>query len=519
MASVNVANLLLARSIARERELAMRAALGAARSRLARQLLTESVLFALAGGLIGLLFTRWGMQALVALAPPDLPRMDEVSLDLRVVLVTTATTVVTGLLVGLLPALSSASVNPRSTLAESGRGSVGGVVRRRARAALVIAEVALAVALTTGAGLLIRSFVTVLNVNPGFETEHLLTWQMNIPTRLQTPDERRAFYQDFFTRMESLPGVLEVGGTTRIPLGSTSVTTSLQIEDRPVPVAELPEVQFRRAMHNYFQAMGIPVVRGRSFGPEDGPTAAGVAVINQTLAQRFFASQDPIGQHVRTGTSTNAPWLTIVGVIGDIRHEGLEEAPEPELYITYLQNPPVAPFIVLRTNGDPAALIETVRAEARALDKDMPVYDIRTMATLRSETMAQRRFILVLVVAFGLLALGLAAIGVYGVMSLVVSERTREVGVRLALGAHPSDVLAMIVRQALGLAGTGAVIGIAAAAVLTPLMASQLFGIEAIDPMTFAAVPALLMAIAIIAAIVPGLRAMRVDPMTALRYE
>jgi predicted permease len=519
MASVNVANLLLARSIARERELAMRAALGAGQGRLARQLLTESVLFALAGGLIGLLFTRWGTQALIALAPPDLPRMDEVSLDLRVVLVTAATTIVTGLLVGLLPALSSASVNPRSTLAESGRGSVGGVVRRRARAALVVAEVALAVALTTGAGLLIRSFVTVLNVNPGFETEHLLTWQMNIPLRLQTPDERRAFYQDFFARMEALPGVLDVGGTTRIPLGSTSVTTSLQIEGRPVPVAELPEVQFRRAMHNYFEAMGIPVVRGRSFGPEDGPGASGVVVVNQTLAQRFFPSQDPIGQHVRTGPSPNAPWMTIIGVIGDIRHGGLEEAPQPELYITYLQNPPVAPFIVLRTNGDPTSLIETVRAEARAIDKNMPVYDIRTMAALRSETMAQRRFILVLVAAFGVLALALAAIGVYGVMSLVVSERTREVGVRLALGAHPSDVLAMIVRQALGLAGAGAVIGIAAAAVLTPLMASQLFGIQAIDPLTFAAVPALLMAIAIIAAIVPGLRAMRVDPMTALRYE
>jgi predicted permease len=265
--------------------------------------------------------------------------------------------------------------------------------------------------------------------------------------------------------------------------------------------------------------MGIPVVRGRSFTPDDGPGAPGVVVVNQTLADRFFPGQDPVGRHVRTGQSTTAPWLEIVGVIGDIRHEGLEATPEPELYINYLQNPPVAPFVVLRTSGDPAALIDTMRAEARAIDKDMPVYDIRTMDALRSETMAQRRFILVLVVAFGLLALALAAIGVYGVMSLVVSERTREVGVRLALGANPSTVLGMIVRQAVTLAGAGAAVGIAVAALLTPLMSSQLFGVAAIDPMTFAAVPMLLIAVATMAAVVPGLRAMRVDPMSALRYE
>jgi putative ABC transport system permease protein len=519
MASVNVANLLLARSIAREKELATRAALGAGQGRLARQLLTESVLFSVAGGILGLLLTKWGMQALIALAPPDLPRMDEVTLDARVVFVTALTTIVTGVLVGLLPALSSASVNPRSTLAENSRGTVGGTARRRARAALVVAEVALAVALTTGAGLLIRSFVTVLNVNPGFETEHLLTWQMSVPTRLTNAADRLAFYQVFFARMDAIPGVVKAGGTTRIPLGSTSVTTSLQLEDKPLPVAELPEVQFRRSMHNYFEAMGIPIVRGRSFSAEDGPAAAGVAVINQTLAQKFFKDQDPIGQHVRTGTSTTSPWLTVIGVIGDIRHGGLEEEPQPELYITYQQNPPVAPFIVLRTTGDPSALIETVRAEARQIDKELPLYDMRTMSAIRAETMAQRRFILVLVVAFGALALGLAAIGVYGVMSLVVSERTREVGVRLALGAHPAAVLGMIVRQAVTLAGSGAIVGVAVAAAVTPLMASQLFGVPAIDPLTFVTVPLLLVAIATVAAVVPGRRAMLVDPMTALRYE
>jgi predicted permease len=445
--------------------------------------------------------------------------MNEVSVDFRVVLITAVTTMVTGILVGLLPAMSSTGISPQSTLQDHSRGTVGGSVRRRARAALVVAEVALAVALTTGAGLLIRSFVSVLNVNPGFETEHLLTWQMNIPDRLRTPEERLAFYRDFFARIEALPGVVQVGGTTRIPLGSTSVTTTVQIDGKPVPVAELPEVQFRRAMHNYFGAMGIPIVRGRGFNLEDGPTAPPIVVINQTMARRMFANQEPIGQRVRMGSGTTGPWSTVVGVIGDIRHGGLEEEPQPEMYITYLQNPPVSPFIVIRATGDPAALVETVRSEARAIDKDLPLIDMRTMTTLRSETLAQRRFILVLVAAFGVLALGLAAIGVYGVMSLVVSERTREVGVRLALGANPVEVLRMILRQALTLAGSGAIIGAIAAAALTPLMASQLFGIAPIDPTTFALVPILLLLIGAVAAIVPARRAMRVDPITALRYE
>ncbi len=519
MASVNVANLLLARSIAREKELATRAALGAGQARLARQLLTESLLFALAGGLVGMLFMRWGVQALIALAPADLPRMNEVSVDVRVVLITSLTTMITGVLVGLLPAMSSAGISPQATLQDHSRGTVGGTVRRRARATLVVAEVALAVALTTGAGLLIRSFLGVMSVNPGFQTDHLLTWQMNIPDRLHTPEERLAFYRDFFARMESLPGVVEVGGTTRIPLGSTSVSTTVQIDGRPVPAAELPEVQFRRAMHNYFSAMGIPIVKGRGFSLDDGPMAPPIVVINQTMARRLFANQDPIGQRVRIGGGSTGPWSTIVGVIGDIRHGGLEEEPQPEMYVTYLQNPPVSPFIVIRATGDPAALVETVKSEARAIDKDLPLIDMRTMTTLRSEALAQRRFILILVAAFGALALGLAAIGVYGVMSLVVSERTREVGVRLALGANPMEVLRMILRQALTLAGSGAVIGALAAAALTPLMGSQLFGVAPVDPATFAFVPILLVAIGAIAAIVPARRAMRVDPLTALRYE
>jgi putative ABC transport system permease protein len=519
MASVNVANLLLARSIAREKELATRAALGAGRARIVRQLLTESLLFAFAGGIVGLVVMWWTVQGLVAMAPADLPRINEVSIDWRVLLAAGATTMITGILVGLLPALSSASVNPQASLQDASRGTVGGALRRRARSGLVIAEVALAVAITTGAVLLLRSFVSVTTVNPGFETSQLLTFQMNIPQHLISNAQRLDFYRDLFARLEALPGVVSVGGTTRVPLGSTSVSTSLQRESHPLPAAELPEVQFRRAMHNYFQAMGIPIRRGRGFDPNDGPAAPSVAVINETMARKLFAGEDPIGQHVRTGPSPAGAWTTIVGVIGDVRHGGLEEVPQPELYINYLQGPPVNPFIVLRTSGDPAQMAETVRAELRTIDKDLPVYDMRTMATLRSDAVSTRRFILLIVGAFGVLALGLAAIGVYGVMSLIVSERTREVGVRLALGAEPSQLLSMIVGQAARLAGIGVLIGVVAALPLAPLLDSQLFGVSSYDAMTFTVVPLTLLVIAALAALVPARKAMRIDPLAALRVD
>jgi putative ABC transport system permease protein len=519
MASVNVANLLLARSIARERELETRAALGAARARIARQLLTESLLLAIAGGVVGLVVMWWTLGSLIALAPADIPRMSEVSIDWRVLLIAGMITMLTGGLVGVLPAMSSAGVNPQASLQDATRANVGGAMRRRTRAALVVVEIALAVAITTGAVLLLRSFVSVTSINPGFETTRLLTWQMNLPVNLTNNDERLAFYRNFFARMEALPGVESAGGTTRVPLGSTSVAATLQREGVPVPLAELPEIRFSRAMHNYFQAMGIPIRRGRNFNSTDGPTAPPVAIINETMARKLFANMEPLGQHVRIGSAPNGPWMTIVGVIGDVRHGGLEEDPHPELYITYLQNPPVAPFIVLRTTGDPALLAETVRAEVRRIDKNVPLFDMRTMSTLRSDAVSTRRFILLIVGAFGVLALGLAAIGVYGVMSLIVSERTREVGLRLALGAEPPQLVMMIVGQAATFAAIGVTLGVAAALPLAALLGSQLYGVESIDPMAFISVPVALLVVAALAAAVPAWKAMRIDPLTALRIE
>jgi putative ABC transport system permease protein len=519
MASVNVANLLLARSVAREKELATRVALGAGRSRIVKQLLTESLLLAAAAGIAGLLVMWWTLTALIALAPPDLPRLNDITIDWRVLLAASLTTILTGLLVGVLPAMGSATVNPQASLQEASRGSVGGGLRRRGRAALVVAEVALGVAITTGAVLLLRSFLSVTNVDPGFETNGVLTFQMNLPPHLSHDDQRLAFYRDFFARMEALPGVVSVGGTTRVPLGSTSVTTTLQRESHPLPVTELPEVQFRRAMHNYFQAMGIPIRRGRSFTSADTSSAPPVAIVNETLASTLFRNQDPIGQHIRTDSRPTGPWTTIVGVVGDVRHGGLEEQPRPELYITYLQGPPASPFIVLRTAGDPATLAEPVRAEMRRIDTSVPLYDMRTMSTLRSDAISTRRFILLIVAAFGGLALGLAAIGVYGVMALIVNERTREVGVRLALGARPSRLLGMIVGQAATLGTIGAGIGLVLAFPLALLLRGQLYGIHAIDPATFVSVPAALVILSTIAALVPARKAMRIDPVQALRLE
>ena len=369
--------------------------------------------------------------------------------------------------------------------------------------------------LTLGAGLLLRSFLSVLAVDPGFQSDRLLTLQIALPQKYQTVAHRLELYRELFARLESLPGVQSSGGTTRLPLGSTNVTTKIGIEGGNTPPAEWPEVEFRRAVHDYFETMGIPVLRGRSFTAADNADAPPVVVINQTMARQLFGSADPVGKRL---TMSGTPvWRTIVGVIGDIRHSGLETPPAPEMYTTYLQGPPTNPFIVIRTSGDPSTLAAAVRAEVHALDKEIAAYDIRPMAQVRAESVGQRRFVLLLVGAFGALALVMAAVGVYGVMALIVSERTSEIGIRLALGAQPAAVLRLVVVQGVTLAAIGIAAGVAASLTLTPLLASQLFGIRAMDPATLAAVPALLLVVAAFACYLPARRAMRIDPVNALR--
>jgi predicted permease len=517
MASVNVANLMLARSVGRQRELAVRVALGAGRGRLIAQSLVESLVLSAAGALVALAFVQWIVQGLVAIAPAELPRMQELRPDLRVVAFTAGIAALVGLFIGLVPALAASTPDVRLALQDAGRGTTASPSRRRMRSALVVSEVALAVVLTVGAGLLIRSFSTLLAVDPGFRSENLLTLQVTLPDRLTTPEARQAFYDEMFATLEALPGVTAAGGTTRLPLGSTSVSTSVVVEGRDVPAGEAPEVQFRRAVHDYFRAMGIPVLRGRDFTTADGPNAPPVAVVNETLARRLFPGEDPVGRRIRTGPSPNATWLTIVGVIGDIRHSGLDVPAEPELYVPARQGPPVAPFLVLRTATDPAELAETVRAALRRMEPHLSVFDIRTMEQVRATSVATRRFLLLLVGVFGALALGLAAVGVYGVTTLVVAERTAEIGLRLALGAEPAAALGLVVRQALTLAGLGVALGLVAAWLLSPLAASQLFGITAHDPLSLVAAPTVLLLVAVLAALVPARRAMRVDLMSSLR--
>jgi predicted permease len=370
--------------------------------------------------------------------------------------------------------------------------------------------------LTLGAGLLLRSFMSVMAVDPGFQSAKLLTLQIAMPRKYATPEQRTALYAELFARLESVPGVVSTGGTTRLPLGSTNVTTKVGIEGSDKPIGEWPEVEFRRAMHNYFEAMGIPILRGRGFTPADGPTAPPAIVINQTMARQLFPNQDPVGRRLRFGSPT-APLISIVGVIGDVRHSGLEAAPAPEMYTYYLQNPPVNPFIVIRTTGDPSALASVVRGEVQAIDKTIAAYDIRPMEQVRSESVSQRRFVLLLVAAFGALALVMAAVGVYGVMALIVTERTPEIGIRLALGAQPSSVLRLVVIQGVTLAAVGIAIGVVISLALTPLLTSQLFGIRPLDPPTVVGVPTLLLFVAAVACYLPARRAMGIDPVNALR--
>jgi putative ABC transport system permease protein len=517
IATVNVANLVLARSIARQKELATRVALGAGRRRLVQQALTEGLVLAFVGGIAGLLLARWGIQALVALAPPDLPRLDEVTADTSVLGVAALTTIATGMLVGLLPALTASRVAPQAALQDNARGAIGSRVRHRTRAALVVAEVALAVTLTIGAGLLLRSFSSLMSVDPGFQPENLLTWQTNLPDRLRAPEQRDLFYTELLARLRALPGVVSVGATSRLPLGSTGLTTSVDIDGRSLPNADWPEVQFRRSVGDYFQTMGIPIVAGRPFTPDDHRTAPPVAVINQVMAARLFPGEEAVGKRIRMGATQ--PWITIIGVVGDVKHAALDEELQPEMYMNHMQGSIVSPYFALRTTTDAAAMMEMVRAEALAIDSDLPVYRMQTMESVRSESLAQRRFILVLVALFGVLALMLAAIGVYGVMSLLVSERTQEVGVRLALGAHPSDVLKMLVAQATRLAVIGVTAGVGLSLLVMPLLRNQLYAVEPRDPLTMAGVPAVLVAVALLAALIPARRAMRVDPVKALRYE
>ena len=518
MAAVNVTNLVLARAIARQRELAVRSALGASASQLVRQALIESLLLAGLALVASTIASTWMVRMLVALAPATVPRMTEVGTGAETLMASAGLALVIGVALAIVPAWVAAHADVRGVLQDGSRGSTGASrAGTRLRTTLVVAEVALAVVITIQAGLLFRSFATLLATDPGFTPDHLLTLEMNTPEHLTTVEARRNFYQEWFARVAALPGVDAVGGTTRIPLGSSNVTTSVRAEGNTAPPAALPEVEFRRGSPDYFRAMGMPLVRGRGFLTSDLPTDPGLVVINQTMARLVFGSVDPIGRRLQTGPDPSDTWLTVVGVVGDVRHSSLEAAPPPELYVNRLHNPAHAPFMAVRTTGDPARLVASLRGVATDLDPRLVLYDIRTMDDLRTASLAERRFVLTLVTSFGLLALLFAVVGVYGVLALVVAERAAELGLRMALGAAPASVVRLVVSQALRLTALGVVIGLGAAVGAATAIKSVLVGVTAYDPATYLVVPAVLLLGAAAAAAAPARRALRADPATVLR--
>ena len=522
IACANVANLLLARAVGREGEIAVRAALGAGRGRIVRQLATESVVLALLGGAAGAAVAVLGVRALVAVTPDGVvPRLDTVRVDGTVLGVTLALAVLVGLLFGLAPVVQGMRLSLDRTLREGGRGTGGS--RRAVRAVDVLAgaEIALAVVLVAGAALLIRSFDRLRAVDPGVDVARVVTFDLQLPeARYGELDLQRAFNERLLGELRALPGVQHAGAVFGLPFSGFAYSLSFEVAGRP-PVApgERPSIQIRVATPDYFAAVGIPVRRGRGFGADDRAGAGRVILVNEAAARRFFPGQEPLGQQMSLGWTRDSVRMggTIVGVVGDVRQFGLAEQPLPEIYVPYAQWPVDFTSIVLRTAGDPDAILAAARERVRQLDPALPLARVTTLERLAADTVAQPRFYMLLLGGFAALALVLAAVGVYGVIAYAVGRRTREIGVRMALGATSRRVLRDVVLRALALGGAGLAVGLVGALAATRLLRSQLYEVAPTDPATFAAVAVLLLLVAVAAAWVPARRASRVSPTAAMR--
>jgi putative ABC transport system permease protein len=517
----NVANLQLARAAARRQEIAVRTALGAGRGRIVRQFLTESVLLALGGGALGLLLAMWGVELLVALSPGNIPRLDEVGLDARVLAFTCGVSLATGVVFGLLPALSASKADLGESLKEGGsRGATTGRGTRRLRSSLVVAEVAIAVVLLAGAGLMIRSFIRVQGVDPGFRPDRILALDLSLPrAKYQGEAQIAAFYEQLTARAAALPGVERAALVDALPLEGGNVL-SFVIEGRPeLPPEKVQDAKFNTATPDYFDLMGIGHVRGERMSERHREGAPDVGLINETMARKFWPNEDPVGKRINTGNPASNPWITVIGVVRDTRSSGLEKEPYPQVYLPALQFRQRAMTFVARTSADPAGVVPAVRRELAALDKELPLYNVRTMEQVLADSISRRRFQMILTAAFAGVGLLLAAVGIYGVISYSVAQRTHELGVRVALGARAGDILRLVVGQGLGLALAGVGVGLALALGLTRVLASMLYGVSATDPLTFAFVALALLGVALLACLVPARRATKVDPMIALRYE
>lgn len=523
IATTNVAGLLLARIADRSREIAIRLSLGTGRGRLVRHLLIESALLALAGGGLGVLLTGWGVDALSRAVGDRLPRIDEVGVDLRVLAFALGVSLVTGLFCGLVPALQATRTDVQAVLREGGRGGDPARTRHRLRAVLVVAQVALSLVLLIGAGLLIRSFLVAAHAPPGFRTDRLLALDLALPhARYPETHQQEAFFRALEERLAALPGVLAVSEVSHLPLSGQDTNGSFRIEGREWPEGERPLADKRLAGVGYFRLMGIPILRGRGFTEEDVAGAPQALVVSDSFARRFFPDEDPIGKRVEFGWMTEG-WQEIVGVAGDVKHSGLDQPSLPATYVPYRQQPALAArvgrTVVIRAAGEPESLLAAVREQVFALDRDQPISALRTMDEVMSRSIATRRLTTSLLGALAAVALLLAAVGLYGLVSHLVVQRTHEIGIRMALGARRGQVLRQVVSRGVVLALAGTACGLAASAALARLMSSLLYEVSATDPPTFAAVPVVLVAVALAASLLPARRAARLDPTTALRAE
>jgi len=522
IATANVANLLLARAGSRTREIAVRAAIGAGRGRIVAQLVTESVVLGILSGLAGLFIASWGTRALIAIAPVGLPRLGEVRLNGTVFAFAVGVASLCGVLFGLAPALRVAGLPLVEGLKEGGRSGAGASQRRMQRA-LVVCEIALALILSVGAGLMIRSMAALTSVNPGFAPAQLATFRLTLPQRrYDTPQKITALYDELRSRLEADPAIRSVGSSTSLPPDGSAMSDTFTAEGQQTsPNQSSPDSPLVFVDEHYFKTLGIPLVAGRFFDQRDAPGTPPVVIVNETLATRYFPGGNAVGRRLKQGGAErpNTPWMEIVGVVGDVKYSGLNAPPEPAFYLADRQQPFLRRFVLIRTTADPRAALNSIRTAVSALDRDVPVTRLYTLDQLMNDSVAAPRFRTTLVTVFALLGLTLAAIGIYGVMAYAVSERTRELSVRVALGATTRDVMRMVLVEAFALAAAGVVLGVAGAVATTRLMAALLFGVTPTDPATFVSIAGVLMTIALAGSYVPARRATRVDPMATLRSE
>lgn len=522
VACANVANLLLARSTVRHKEITIRSAIGAGRGQLIRQLLTESLLLSLIGGAIGLMLAVWGTGLVASVGSKLNPMLQDVHIDLRVLLFTLGISIITGIVFGLAPALQVSKPNLTESLKEAGRGSGPSGSRNRLRSVLVVSEIAMTLVLLVCAGLLMRTVLRLQNVDTGFNAHNVLSMNIGLPAvKYPKPEDRVSFFKQTTDRIAALPGVKAAGTTSVVPLSDNFDGRGLLVEDHPKPRGEEITVDLYITSPGYLKAMEIPLLAGRAITEQDLTDAPNVLLINKTMAGQLWPGQNPIGKRVKFPGSEERPqpWRTVVGIVSDVSQYGLDKKPPMQIYVPLPQFPTSFNSIVVKTEGDPASLISAVRREILAVDKDQAVFNLTTLEQLHGESILLRRFFMVLLLVFAAVALVLAAVGIYGVMSYVASQRTHEIGIRMALGAQAKDVLKLIISNGMILALIGVGVGLAGAFALTRLLASLLFGVTTTDTLTFVGVSVGLIAVAMVACYIPARRATKVNPLVALRYE